>query len=210
MLTLLEAPIDSTLTLSAVKSYLNIDDEDHDETLYAFIDAATSRLDGRDGILGRCLRPQRWRYGCSRFPLRAKELRVPLPPTIGVDAVTYLDASGARIPYTDYRVIEGGWNGAAIVPNIGELWPPTYAGVSEFSYDLEPQLDTVQIDFRAGYQDLSSPVNEAIPASLLVAMMMMIGDWYENRVNTIVGTTAQAMPIAVEMLIAPYRLIPVA
>ncbi|MEI7247978.1 head-tail connector protein [Pectobacterium carotovorum] len=39
-----------------------------------------------------------------------------------------------------------------------------------------------------------------------VAMLLLIGHWYENRETVVIGQTAQAIPFAVESLLQPYRI----
>lgn len=205
MTLVLEAgPTDPVLTLEKVKAYLRVDHTDEDNTVQAFITAATQRLDGRDGILGRALRPQVWRYECSTFGGIKTPVRLPLPPTIEVLNVGYYNAAGTLVDMdpANYRAIDGGWSGAYIIPSIGFLWPDIYLG--------EVLPDAVQVSFRAGYLNLDSPDDEAIPEPIRIAMLMLIGDWYENRLNTIVGTNVAELPQAVQTLIAPYRVIPIA
>jgi len=198
MLTLLDPPVDPLLTLAETKLFLRVDTDDDDLTILTLINAATARLDGRDGILGRCLRPQVWRWDVHEFPADGYFIRAPLPPTIDVQLIEYYDTTGTRVAWdaASWRVIPGGYNGDIILPNIGVSWPVTLA---------ETQPDTVSITFRAGYQDLASPANEAVPEPIRLAAMMLVGDWYENRLNTIVGTSAQELPNAVMNLISTLR-----
>lgn len=39
-----------------------------------------------------------------------------------------------------------------------------------------------------------------------VAMLLLVGHWYENRETVIVGQSAIAIPFAVESLLQPYRI----
>jgi hypothetical protein len=56
MLRLVTLPNKSVLTHDEAKAHLRVDDT----LITALIAAATARLDGRDGILGRCLRSETW------------------------------------------------------------------------------------------------------------------------------------------------------
>ncbi len=203
MLTLLDPPVDPLLTLEETKTFLRVDTGDDDTLILGLIAAATARLDGPRGILGRALRPQVWRWDITALPGDGVPLRIPLPPTIEVQAVSYYDTVGAQTAWAAslWRTISGGANGDWLLPTLYEYWPVT----------LDPsQLDTVSITFRAGYQDLASPMNEAVPEPIRLAAMMMVGDWYENRLNTIVGTIASELPNAAMNLISPYRFAAVA
>jgi hypothetical protein len=48
-------------------------------------------------------------------------------------------------------------------------------------------------------------VNPAVPADLIAAVLLTAGDLYENRESTIVGVSAQQVPLAAERLMDPYR-----
>ena len=52
-------------------------------SISAMIAAATDMLDGRHGILGRCLEAQTWELVLDAFP--AAEIRIPLGPVASVE-----------------------------------------------------------------------------------------------------------------------------
>lgn len=69
------------------------------------------------------------------------------------------------------------------------------------------RADAVQITFVSGYAPNSaSPIDHAanVPQAVKQAMLLIIGDLYENREGKIVGFTQSANP-AVLMLLNPYR-----
>ncbi|MEQ9944113.1 head-tail connector protein [Pectobacterium aroidearum] len=39
-----------------------------------------------------------------------------------------------------------------------------------------------------------------------VAMLLLIGHWYENRETVVIGQSAQSIPFTVESLLQPYRI----
>lgn len=199
MLTLLDPPVDPLLTLEETKTFLRVDTSDDDGLILSLIAAATARLDGPRGILGRALRPQVWRWDIPGFPDAGAALRIPLPPFIEVQAVAYYDTTGAQTSWDAslWRTVSGG----LLLPALLQDWPVVLG---------TPQPDIASITFRAGYQDLASPLNEAVPEPIRLAALMSVGDWYENRLNTIVGTIASELPNAVMNLITPYRFAAVA
>ena len=200
MLTLLDPPESPLLTLAEVKEALKIDSADEDNYTYTLIDAVTQYLDGRDGILGRCLRPQRWRLDLPEFPFWRTPIVLPLPPTINVEYIDYFDDAGVRVVMSSdtYRVIDGGVSGHKITPVRGGRWP--------LVANFEPDPDNVSITFRAGYQDLASPANESVPQPIRLAAMLLIGDMFENRADTIAGVTVAQLPNAARALLQSYRL----
>jgi uncharacterized phiE125 gp8 family phage protein len=179
------APTEPVVTLANVKSALVIETAYHDARLIDHIAAATAKLDGRDGIVGRCLMPQSWRFTMAGFPCGG--IQLPLPPTRTVDSITYLDAAGAELTLAaaSYRVVAGGYSGAAIRLKQGFTWPVTAC---------EP--DAVRIDFTAGY-DTGDPDLETFRQ----AIRLLVKYWFD-------GGPGNAVPDAVEQLISTHRLAP--
>jgi uncharacterized phiE125 gp8 family phage protein len=191
-LTLVQGPMEPVVTLAETKAHLRVDTSASDDQITALIASATAYVDGLGGILGRALRPQTWRLELPAFPIGSCGIQIPLPPTIAINSVSYLDGSGTEIFLTDseFRVIPGGSRGDTIRPALGTLnWPIAYAG--------EP--DAVRVVFDAGYVSISSPESEAIPASIREAILLLIKSWYDRQ-----GT--EDVPEVVFTLLAPYRL----
>lgn len=191
-LILIEPPTEQVITTDEAKLWLRVDGDEEDATIAALIAAATSRFDGRDGVLGRCLAPQTWRLELPRFPLG--ELKLPLPPTISIEAVEYTDGDGQTQELQDFRTVLGGWSGARLLPALGAAWPAT-ADVP----------DAVRVTFRAGYVTDASPAALAVPDAIKQAMLLLITDWFEERRNFTVGGAMSPLPVATEALIAPFR-----
>ena len=57
----------------------------------------------------------------------------------------------------------------------------------------------MSVTFKAGYA--------SVPAPLVSAILLMVGDLYANRETAVTGTVAFALPMSttVQALIAPYR-----
>lgn len=186
---LTELPTVELITLAETKAFMRVDTAASDATITQLIAAVTSYLDGEDGIMGRALRPQRWRATMANFPLGW--IDIPLPPTITVDAVSYVDDEGTVtiLDPSEYRVVSGGNGVTQISPAYGITWPAFI--------NSEPRPDAVRVDFTAGHQDLSSPANEAVPENVRLAAMMLCRIWYDDA--------AADVPDSVSSLLAPYR-----
>jgi uncharacterized phiE125 gp8 family phage protein len=190
MLRLITAPTADVLTLAETKAHLRVDEDDEDAVIAGLIAAATARLDGRDGILGRCLAEQTWELGLAAFPAaEAGAILLPLPPTIAVDSVKYLDGAGAEqtISSALYAVSPGGIAGDTVLPLAGS-----------WDYLTAARPDAVRIRFRAGYATL--------PKNIRLALLLMIGDWFEHRGTAVVGQSVAELANAADALLAPYRL----
>lgn len=163
--------------LSLAKQYLNVAHDDDDAIIQQLIDAATQKLDGPDGLLGRSLGIQKWRMELDGFPCGA--IHVPLPPLRTVDTVQYIapGGSGVVLDPAAYRVI-----GSRIMPI--EAWP--YGASS------------AEVIFTAGYDEPPAPIVQAI--------LTMCFFWYENRSAVAAPAAAvQEVPYGLDDIIAAYR-----
>lgn len=197
MIEVIEPPATRIVTLEQMKRHLRVDHDDDDELIEAYIVAAEHRVDGPTGITGRAFRPQRLRYSFHSFSSR---ICLPFPPLISVDSLSYLDSNGDVqffLEEDQWRVVGvGSEQGGAILPLYGVEWP---------SLLTTTDPDLVRVEFTAGYYAPNSPDDDRVPATIKHAIKLIVGDWYEQRVSTIVGTSAATMPQGAEMLIAPLR-----
>jgi uncharacterized phiE125 gp8 family phage protein len=195
MLRLIEPPDPDTpvLTLDEAKAYLEHVDDDHDDVIRRLITAATEKLDGRDGILGRALHPQTWELILSGFP--AREIELPLPPTLQVLSVTYLNANREERELTEgdeFRVITSGWEGHVLVPSQGHPWPATAA---------EP--DAVRFRFRSGYEIVDG--KSTVPEQIRQTIGLTVNTWFAHREQIVTGTIVARIPHPVLPLVDAYR-----
>ena len=189
-LTLVIPPEVDPVTLDEVKMHARIDLDDEDDLLGDVIRAATARLDGRDGLLGRCLISQTWRYTLPGF---LPSIQIPLPPVRSVETVSYVDVDGltcvlAPGDYTLYGMDDS--QPAVLMPAYGKSWPTTRA-----------IPEAVGITFSAGYGDAPSDVPEPIRA----AIRMHVAHLYESRESVVVGMSSSMLPQGYQDLVADYR-----
>ena len=195
-LQLIAAPAVEPLTLAEVKKHLRVIDDDEDDLISLYITAARAHVDGESGFLGRALVTQTWELVLDRFPVN--EIRVPLPPLQSVVFIKYDDPGGVEqvVSPSDYfvdTVSEPGW----IVPVEGAAWPSTISAVN-----------SVRVRFVAGYPPTSDSPPDLIrnvPYNVKAAMLLLIGGFYANRENTVVGTIVNNLPFGVESLLRPDR-----
>ena len=182
-------PVVPILTLAEAKSHLAIDsDTSWDGLVTGLVAAAQQHLDGRDGVLGRCIGVQTWEAVEDSIPLSGA-MRLPLPPLVSVLSVRYYDTAGALqtfspANYTVDTTNQPGW----IALNDDAAWPET-----------ANMVNAVIVRFEAGYTTVPQPIKQA--AALLV------GHWFANREAVVIGSAAAGMvPMAVDALIEPYRI----
>ena len=136
-------------------------------------------LDGRDGILGRCLEPATWELVLDGFP--AAEIRLPLGPVASVASVAFTDPEGAEGTVDSGRLRAGrgrdlrGW----LVPVSGFAWPATM-----------DTINAVRVRFVAG---------TGAPEGVKQAILDMVAARYDTR-----GEGKMLTPGIVADL-APYR-----
>ena len=93
----------------------------------------------------------------------------------------------------------------------GAVFTDTAAGTLAYDLALQDQRlllrpssghgRPVEITFTAGYGGTAA----AVPAAIRQAMLLLIGQWYDNREAVTVGAAGSPMPMAVDALLAPYR-----
>jgi uncharacterized phiE125 gp8 family phage protein len=167
------APENDPVTMDEVKEHLRVDFGDEDALIAGFIKAATQRLDGRDGSLGRCLITQTWKLTLDRFE---NEVVIPLPPCQSIDAITYIDPDGATqtLAPTEYQVFAlGSVEGAKLRPAFGKSWP-----------SIRNVPEAVTITFTAGFGD--DP--DDIPEPIRTAIKLRVGHLFEHRGSAAIGS----------------------
>ncbi len=167
------------------------DETPEDGLINGLILGAVSHLDGWTGILGRCICEQTWRVSFDRF---CRELPLPLGPVMSIVSVTWRNADGETSTVSD-----------------GEYLTQTDAAGNErlvfrSGFDIPTDLhdqSAVTVTYKAGY-----PVSDGkptAPAAIKVAILLMVGHWYENRETVVTGTIATELPFAANALLAPFR-----
>lgn len=183
------APALTPVSLDEAKLHCKVEVTDDDTLIEMLIDAAVSRCDGYAGIQGRCLISQVWELYLDAFP--AGELQIPLGPVITVDEVRYTDAAGASQTFASSNfTVDTTSLDSRIVLKSDASWPATLDVVN-----------AVKITFTAGYGTTA----DSVPAAIREAMLLMTGDWYRNRENTLIGPASSELPLAAAALLAPFR-----
>lgn len=188
---LVTAPAADPVSLSEVKAHLRVDSSADDTLLGVYTKAAIAALDGWDGSLKRAIVSQTWRQGVASWPAD-RVLRLPLGPVSAVSSVLYAPLDGSA----DVTV------NASLYQVQSDAFGPLVRFTSDFTVPaLADRLDAVRVQFVTGYADAA-----AVPAAIKAALLLMIGDLYENRQTvTTLRTMAIPMSATVERLLTPYR-----
>jgi uncharacterized phiE125 gp8 family phage protein len=177
-------PASEPLTLAEVKEFLRVDHSDDDATLAIFITAARQLCESYTRL---ALLPTTFEEYFDDFPQYSgtykDEIRLSRSPVSAVTYVKYIDGNETTITASasDYKtdLIS---QPARISPDNG--WFGTYE-----------TINAVFIRYVAGYANAAS-----VPAPLKHGMLLVIGDMYENRTDSV-----KRLPTAAEYLWNPYR-----
>lgn len=179
------------VSVAEAKQHLRVQHNEDDQLIGAMIAAAVSHLDGPTGILGRCLVTQTWRQDFSAWPCDGFRLPVPDVHPESV-VITYLDSDGAAqtVAAELYETIEDAIGAAVYFHD--EFTVPAVKG---------DRRAPITITFAAGFG-----AADDVPGAIKSALLLIVGDLYENRENTVIGSVdVKEVPLGVTMLTAPWR-----
>jgi uncharacterized phiE125 gp8 family phage protein len=180
------APTATPVTVAQLREQAEIDSTHRDDHLQRCLDAATQHLDGYSGALGRALMVQTWVLYLEQFP--AGVIRLPMPPLITVDEITYTDANGDAqlLSGAVYEVITG--PRAEIRRAYGRVWPAARC---------EPR--SIAITFTCGHATAAE-----VPAPIRQWILMSAAGLNAQREDQAIGLTVSPNPAA-DRLLAPFR-----
>lgn len=178
------------LTLEQIKLYHAVDHDLHDALLTSLIKAARRYVENNCGI---SLVTQTREASFNEF---GTYLTLDHGPIQSVLSVAYVDSAGedAELTDTEYVVDLALWR---IAPVYGTFWPTIQDG-----------YNAVTVSYIAGFTPVEgSPTDyvSSIPEDITTAMQLLIGNWYENRESSIIGTITSVLELGVKELLSPYR-----
>lgn len=184
-------PTVEPVSLAEAKAWLRYDDSDQDTLINSLIATATAWLDGWDGILGRCLIEQQWRFMPAALPSCGR-LRLPFPDC---SAVTIEAAESESGPFATVAGL-----------TVGEPW--NCGGGAEVTLDglgnVSAALKVFRVSFKTGF----GPAVTDVPASLREAIKVKVADGFRFRESAVQGAS-NALQVAADLkgLIQPYMVV---
>lgn len=198
-------PAIEPVTLDEAKKHLRVDIDDDDDFISSLISAARVIA---EALLRQTLIATTYDWYLDEFPASANGyynrlvrqmgpgpnwlpngaaiLYLPKPPLVSVASVKYYDSTGTLETVDPSRYAVSTGIGSRIQPVVGNVWPV-----------VRPQIDGVVIRYTAGLADAS-----AVPANVKAAMKLLLGNWYENRESTVIGTIVNELPDGVTALLS--------
>ncbi|HEY7768013.1 head-tail connector protein, partial [Longimicrobium sp.] len=154
------------------KAHLRVTDDSEDELIAGLITAAREVVEGRTWL---ALPIRTVEYTTDAFPSRGF-IELPYPPLVSVESVTYVDAAGVEqtLGGSVYEMDAASRPGRVRLA-YGQSWPAVRHGGS------------VVVRYVAGF------ALGAEPGALVQAMLLLIGQLYENRENGSIPAAVQSM-----------------
>jgi len=136
---------------------------------------------------------QRWKLYLDKWP-SGDSISLPYAPLVGAPstAIVYKDSDGDSTTFSSSAWETDTYKEPGEIRlGYDENWPTATL------WNVNP----ISIEFQCGYGNSSSDV----PIEIRQAMLLVIGDLYENRENTLIGVVPHTLKVA-EKLIASKRI----
>lgn len=173
------------VTIEQVRYHLRNEDLRFDDALLTtYIKAAAGYIERTYGL---ALLTQTIKQYHAAFPCGTNNpLMLRIAPLASVTSIEYTDSAGASQTWTSSEYTSGRMNlGGFIVPAIGYNWPGSVATTP----------NAITVTYQAGFGLKGS----SIPAPIVQAMLLIIGDMYSRREDNVVN-----LPKASEYLLLPW------
>ena len=180
-------PTSTAISLAEAKAFLRVDSDYDDDDTYitSLIDVGTQVV---EEFTRRRLITQTYNIFYDEFP---PYIDLQVGEVASVTHVKYYDTDNSlqTLAASNYDVDTKVRPGRIYQSNTGDF-PNTYE-----------RPNAVEVEFVVG-----SAASD-VPAPIVQAMYIVIGRYYENRQDVVTGTIASELPLMVDHLLTPYRLL---
>ena len=188
------SPAVEPVTVAEAKAHLRVDVSDDDTYIGTLITAAREWC---EQYLDRTLVNTQWVMRFDSFPPDGtQDIELPKPPmsmagTTTAVSLTFTSETGGTQAFStnSFRVDRNATPGA-VKTLYGQTWPPHLM-----------DDNAVSVTWWAGYGSAGS----SVPAAVRHAILMLVGNWYENRSTVLVGSISKQLEFAVESLLSSHR-----
>ena len=186
-LVLKTGPTSTAISLAEAKVFLRVDSDYDDDDTYitSLIDVGTQVV---EEFTRRRLITQTYNIFYDEFP---PYIDLQVGDVASVTHVKYYDTDNSlqTLAASNYDVDTKVRPGRIYQSNTGDF-PNTYE-----------RPNAIEVEFVVG-----SAASD-VPAPIVQAMYIVIGRYYENRQDVVMGTQVNELPLMVEHLLTPYRLL---
>ncbi len=188
-LVLITPPTNEPLELDEVKQQLRVDLSDDDALIAAYLQAAREQV---EMYVRRTLLTTIYDLVLDAWPV-TRAISLPRPPLQSVTSISYITEAGATLAVAsaNYMVDTASAPGRVVLKS-GASWPSETLQVAA----------GIRVRFVAGWTDASE-----VPARYTQAIKLLVGDWYENRAQSVFGAPPLPLPTGVQYLLQPLRLV---
>jgi len=180
------APTTEPVTTAEAKAHLRVtftDDDTYIDGLVASARAWCETYTGRQFVTAT------WTWKLDEFP---SVFSVPRPSLVSVTSIVYIDENGAsQTLATSVYDVDTTSKPGRVALAYNQTWP-----------DIRGDIDSVSVVFVAGYGAESS-----VPDAIKSAILLLVGHWYANREDVVIGTIAGQLPNGAKALLSPYKLV---
>lgn len=168
------------LTAEQARAHLRIDDAGEDALLTGFIAAAADYVERETGT---ALAQADYVLTLDAWPIDGV-IRLPVPPLVSVESIEYRDPSGTDVEMSPTSFVFDAYHRPGRVVLFER---PAVASIPA----------AIRVNFIAGY------AADTIPPTLLHAVKMLVGHFYENR-EAAIDRRIDTVPLAVESLLLKH------
>lgn len=182
-LKLTAAPSEEPLTLSEVKTALDVQRDDQDGMLSRLLTAARLKV---EEDTNRQLCSATWQINLDRWPNgMSGPVYLPKAPIQSIGAVVYINDAGSltTLASSEYDFVAD--EPGRLLPAYGKSWPVT-----------RDKPWAIVITYVAGYGAAA-----AVDARAKQAILLLVGHWYENREAVLTGTISKSIELAYQSLV---------
>lgn len=184
--TLTTPPAEEPIDINEAREHLRVDTVEDQVLIEGYIRGARSWV---EKYIGRGLLTQTWTYRQDTF---TDEIVLPMAaPLQSITAVKYYDTAGdLQTLASSYYVADTSSVPGRLRRAPDQVWP---------AIQSDRELG-VEITYVVGWTSAA-----LVPAHIKLAILLLVGDLYENGTNTIVGTISSELPMGAKALVAPER-----
>lgn len=172
-------PVAEPITLAEAKAHLIVEHDDDDTLINTYIKAAREKAEHYTGraMMEQTVKEYLQNFPCVTYDNIKAGIELRFAPLKSLTHVKYKDTDGddqtlSSNKYTFDNISEP----PKIFPAFGESWPAT-----------RDDINAIEIEYVAGYTTASD-----VPANVKLAMLLMIGKWYEQREDSIKNLPTQS------------------
>lgn len=189
-LRLITGPATEPVTVARVSAHLNLNHDADSDLITEYIAAARRWV---EQYTERALITQQWLLKLDEFPASDEPIVVPRPRLLTTDfLLTYTDTDGDSVELDSSEVrLDVYAEPGLIYPLYSETWPTT-----------RDDVNVVSVLYKAGYGAASD-----VPDDIKQAIRILAAHWYKHREPIAAGENIANIPLTVESLLAPYRVV---